>query len=147
MSIGAGMVAGWISFQRKDGERMEKEPVAKSGGEEPAALDMAGLLARMGGKKELAGRMAQIYQRLHPEQIRVLRRVVAEGDAEALRLQAHTIKGGAGNVGGLALHAMAVQMEERAKAGRLEEARGLMPALERESARLLEALKTEFGAP
>ena len=126
---------------------MENESVAKSGGEEPAVLDVTGMLARMGGKKELAGRMAQIYMRLHPDQIGVLRRVVAEGNADAIRLQSHTIKGGAGNVGGLALRSLAQQMESRAQGGKVDEARGLLPALERESARLLEALKAEFGLP
>ncbi len=124
---------------------MNDEPTATPMEESPVVLDVAGMLKRMGGLRELACRMAQIYMKMHPEQITALRRVVAEGDAEALRLQAHTIKGGAGNMGGIALHSVALQMESRANAGKLEEARRLLASVEQESARLLEALKKEFA--
>ena len=108
-------------------------------------LDVAGLVARMGGKRDVARRMANIYLQLHPAQLVELRRVVTEKDVRAVGLQAHTIKGGAGNVGGMALRSLALQMESRAQVGNLEEACSLLPAMERESVRLLEALKAEFA--
>ena len=124
---------------------MDHEPVARLAEKEPVVLDVAGLLARMGGKRDVARRMANIYLQMHPDQITVLRRLAAEGDLNALRLQAHTIKGGAGNIGGHALHSVVTQMETWAHEGKREDALRLLPSVERESVRLLEALKAEFS--
>jgi two-component system, sensor histidine kinase and response regulator len=117
------------------------------GAEEPKVLDLEGMLGRMGGKRDLAQRVAEIYLQMHPAQIEALRKVVQEGgDAGDLRLQAHTVKGGAGSVGGNALRSAALKMEARAREGKLEEARLVLGEIERESLRLQEALRLEFAA-
>ena len=66
-----------------------------------------------------------------PRQLKALQDyLAADDDAGALR-QAHTIKGVANNVGGMLLAALALKMEEAARAGDLETLKAFLPELKR----------------
>jgi len=60
----------------------------------------------------------------------MLKRHVAQGDAAQASAQAHSIKGAAANVGGMALSAAAFAIEQAGKAGRLDTLAALVPELD-----------------
>jgi HPt (histidine-containing phosphotransfer) domain-containing protein len=67
-----------------------------------------------------------------PKQISALREHIDSGKAALAGGQAHQIKGAAANVGGVALSAVAFEMEKAGQAGRLDEIAAFMPELERQ---------------
>jgi len=67
-----------------------------------------------------------------PRQLQALKKHIDQRDAGSAGNQAHAIKGAAANVGGIALSAVADEMEKAGKAGRPEEMAALMPELERQ---------------
>ena len=75
-----------------------------------------------------------------PRQMAVLKQHVVAGDAALAGNQAHSIKGAAANVGGLALSAVASEVEQAGKAGHLDAVATLMPEMERQFDLLKEAM-------
>jgi PAS domain S-box-containing protein len=116
----------------------ERSPAvaAPRGAAEPSAVppvfDRPALLARLIGDEELVKEIIAGFLKDMPLQIKALRTHIAKADAGAAGGQAHAIKGAAANVGGLALSAVANDMERSGKAGRLREAGELLPELERQ---------------
>jgi two-component system sensor histidine kinase/response regulator len=78
-----------------------------------------------------------------PKQIEILKSFLEAGDAARVERQAHSIKGASANVGGEALRAVAFELEQAGKTGNLEAVRARLPELERQFARLKEAM-SEF---
>jgi two-component system sensor histidine kinase/response regulator len=129
----------------------ERSPAvaAPRGAAEPSAVlsvfDRPALLARLIGDEELVKEIIAGFLKDMPLQIKALRTHIDKADAGAAGGQAHAIKGAAANVGGLALSAVAKDMERSGKAGRLREAAELLPELERQfdllKARMREAVR------
>ena len=67
------------------------------------------------------------------------------GDTPGAERQAHTIKGASANVGGECLRAVAFEMEKAAKAGNLEAVMARLPEMERQFARLKQAMEQHFN--
>jgi HPt (histidine-containing phosphotransfer) domain-containing protein len=63
---------------------------------------------------------------------------LSAGDAETVRREAHSIKGGAANLTAGALSSAALLLEEIGRSGELEKGHGLIDRLEREVSRLEE---------
>jgi two-component system sensor histidine kinase/response regulator len=80
-----------------------------------------------------------------PRQIEALRDHLGADDAPGALRQAHTIKGASATVGGEALRAVARAMEEAGQAGDLDAVAALLPDLELQLARLMEAMKDLTG--
>jgi len=78
-----------------------------------AALDMATALARLGGNERLLHSVAAEFTRDYADCAADLRRLVADGDLEAAKRLAHTIKGVAGNIAANALAEAARTLEGR----------------------------------
>jgi two-component system, sensor histidine kinase and response regulator len=75
-----------------------------------------------------------------PQRIAAVRTAVVQADAQELANAAHSLRGGAANLGGMRLAALCGQLEEAGRQGRLTEAVHLIPGLPGEAAHLLDAL-------
>lgn len=75
-----------------------------------------------------------------PAQVQKLEKLIETGDAERVRLQAHTLKGAAATVSALALQHIGSQMERASMDGDLNRAALLLPSLKVEFDRLKVAL-------
>jgi signal transduction histidine kinase/CheY-like chemotaxis protein/HPt (histidine-containing phosphotransfer) domain-containing protein len=104
--------------------------------ETKAVFDEEELLKRLMGDKTLGQAVILGFLEDIPQQIRVLKDRLGEGDAPLAYRQAHTIKGAAATVGASALHEVAFMMEQAGKGGELDRAVGLFPRLEEEFERL-----------
>jgi HPt (histidine-containing phosphotransfer) domain-containing protein len=69
-----------------------------------------------------------------------IRQTIHDGDAAALRLKSHTLKGSIRYFGSGPAYQRAFELEELGRNGKLEEAERLLPILEQEIGRLVPAL-------
>ena len=102
---------------------------------ESLVFDREGVLDRLMGGEALAAKVTAVFTGLFPGMMTELRRALDAADAPLAQRQAHSIKGAAANVGANALSVLALQMEQAAKEGKLEEVR-----------RDLESLQSAFDA-
>jgi PAS domain S-box-containing protein len=113
---------------------------APGGAAEPSAgppvFDRQAFMARLMGDEDLAKTIIAGFLEDIPKRILALRTHLDRGDAGSAGGQAHAIKGAAANVGGMALSAVASEIEEAGKAGRREELAALVPEIERQFALL-----------
>jgi len=103
-------------------------------------FDQAGMLARMMDDEELARTVAGGFLEDLPKQITILKDFLKAGDVPGSERQAHSIKGASANVGGEALRAVALEMEQAAKAGDLQSVAARLPELDNRLALLSEAM-------
>jgi HPt (histidine-containing phosphotransfer) domain-containing protein len=99
-------------------------------------LDLEGTLDNLGGDPELLEELVGFFLEMVPQQIEDLAAVVAAGDVAAVDLQAHSIKGGAANVGAIRVSAAARELELLAKAGGLDGADAMVARIREEFAAL-----------
>ena len=105
-----------------------------------SVLDEAALLALVGGDEELMREIIALYLVEYPRLLRDIRAAAASGDARALELSAHALKGSVGNMAASRASEAARELETLARADQLPAARGVLITLERELARLQNAL-------
>jgi CheY-like chemotaxis protein len=86
----------------------------------PPVFDEPALVARLMGDRELARKIVGAFLDDVPAQLAALQSHVAAGDAAAVVLQAHNIKGAAANAAAIALHAVALQLERAGRASNLD---------------------------
>ncbi len=122
---------------------VEMRPAAKV---EPAVFDRAGVLNRLMDDTDLARVVLQGFLGDLPRQIEALRTCLLAGDAPGVVRAAHTIQGASANVGGDALRAVALLLEEAARGGDLLAAGAALPDLEAQFGRLREAMG-DLGDP
>jgi HPt (histidine-containing phosphotransfer) domain-containing protein len=89
-------------------------------------------MARLMNDEELVGKIIQGFLEDIPKQIKLLAQAIGQKDMKRTGGQSHTIKGAAANVGGMALSAVASEMEKAARADRPDEIAALLPELERQ---------------
>jgi len=104
----------------------------------PVVFDRAGM-----NDEDLAPAVTESFLDDILRQIEALRGYLEAGDAPGAERQAHTLGGASSNAGGAALRALAFEMEKAGKAGDLGPVRAGMDDLEREFARLKEAMTRE----
>ena len=97
------------------------------------------------GDEDLAREVIGEFLNDIPRQIEALKRCLGLADASSAWRQAHLLKGAAATVGGDALHALALEMENDGKAGKLEALAAHMDDLERQFLRLKEAMTEKVG--
>ncbi|HOS98581.1 MAG TPA: Hpt domain-containing protein, partial [Deltaproteobacteria bacterium] len=100
----------------------------------PPVFDMGGLLERLCGDEDLARTVVRAFLEDLPKTVSRLKESLARSDAGGIALNAHTIKGAAGNAGGEALRDVSSRMETAARKGSVDSAQSLMPELERQCA-------------
>jgi HPt (histidine-containing phosphotransfer) domain-containing protein len=110
----------------------------------PVVFDRAGMRERLMYDEDLTQEVMQCFLDDIPRQIEALRGYLDAWEAPGAERQAHTIKGASAYVGGEALRALAFEMEKAGKAGDLGSVQAQMGDLEREFARLKEAMAQEI---
>ena len=95
-------------------------------------LDLDGTLENLGGDPELLQELLEFFMELGPGQLDDLQSVVEAGDIAAVDLQAHSMKGGAANVGAVRVRDVAKELEMLAKSGSLDGAAELFAQLRSE---------------
>ena len=99
------------------------------------------LLSRLMGDKGLVGKVVAVFLEDAPQQLRALNDKLKAGDADAVRLQAHTLKGAAATISAEILRGVCSEVQEAAAAKELSRVAPLMLRLEEEFQRLATALK------
>ncbi len=115
----------------KERPGMTEEPASLPNREaDPPVFDLAGVLERMMGDKELAWMVIEAFLDDGPSQIQELQAVLRSRDLDATRRQAHSIKGAAATVGAERLRKTAYAMEQAADAGNLAPVEAAMSELQ-----------------
>ena len=104
-------------------------------------FDRVAMRERLMGDEELISSVAEVFLTDMPTQIDLLRSLVATNDMEQIAGMAHRIKGASANVGGMALSALALKIEQAGKSGNLEVIQLCMPELEQCYAQLKMAME------
>jgi CheY-like chemotaxis protein/HPt (histidine-containing phosphotransfer) domain-containing protein len=108
----------------------------------PSHFDRDGLVRRMLGNEDLARTVAGAFlEDTMSLQLPALAAAVRNADAPAARMAAHTIRGGASNVGGNELSGLARQMEVLAAAGSLGTANELLAKVRESFETLKESIR------
>ena len=110
----------------------EHEPMA-----ETLVWNLAGALERVGGDRDLLGELMGIFEVESPKLLGMIRAAIARGDAAALELNAHGLKGAAGNFSAGPAAARARELEMMGRNKTLEGAPEKLGLLEAEIKRLL----------
>jgi len=97
-----------------------------------SVFDRAALTARLMDDEELLQQIVTGFLDDMPRQIDALKTHAGSGDATQVGLQAHTIKGAAASVGGMALSAVALRLEQAGKAGQLDTVAALVSELDQQ---------------
>ena len=99
---------------------------------EKAVFDSEDLEERLLDDKELVEELLINAMQDLPGQIENLNKLIKDGDAEKIELQAHSIKGSASNISADALTHVSLKIEKAGAAGDIELSRFLFPELKRE---------------
>ncbi|HIJ94322.1 MAG TPA: response regulator [Desulfuromonadales bacterium] len=92
-------------------------------------FDRAELLERLGGRDDMMGRFLEMFSRNVAGYMEQLRSAAERGDTEQLRIQAHTIKGAAGNISARVVRETAAALETLAREGKVDEAVAMIDRL------------------
>jgi HPt (histidine-containing phosphotransfer) domain-containing protein len=88
------------------------------------------MMERAMGDEQLAAEILDAFFQDTPHQIKELKELLENGDAQACGRQAHSIKGAAANVGGERLRQVALEMEKAGDAGDLNAIAARVDSLE-----------------
>ena len=94
-----------------------------------AAFDRESFVERVMGNEELACRIIRGFVDDMPVQIARLAEAVSAGDAQQVRMLAHSIKGAAASVDGLEMREAAWMLEQKGSSGDLTDAPAALPVL------------------
>ncbi len=128
----------WLAPQDETGDLTSETPATdeakdllETDDQIPEIFNREDLLIRVMGNENLAVRLIKIFLNDMPGQIMALKASVAQRLAGQAGVQAHKIKGTAGNVGSPALWEIASAMEKAGEAEDVEELDNLIPKLEK----------------
>jgi two-component system sensor histidine kinase/response regulator len=109
--------------------------------QEDGVIDRAALLAGVDGNRRLLRELVHLFLADCPLRLRAIREAVRRRDAEALRIEAHTLKGSVGNFAAKQALAAAQRLEIMGRDGDLDKAGAACIALESQLTRLIKALR------
>ncbi|NLX94654.1 MAG: response regulator [Rhodopirellula sp.] len=112
---------------------------------EPAGLDFAEALQAVEGDCAALECVILAAQEECPRQLDAIRQSLLGGDATALRLAAHTLKGSIRYFGETRAFRVALQLEQAAKSEKLADAAALLSPLEEAMQQFLEGLRTQLA--
>ncbi|WP_462322796.1 Hpt domain-containing protein [Halochromatium sp.] len=104
-------------------------------------FSIAVLVERLDGDQEIAREVAAAFVESSQELLQQLDGAIAAGRADAVRRNAHSIKGAAANIGANALAETAAEIEDAGRDQRLELAERLVPQLHRRIEHVFAVLK------
>jgi DNA-binding response OmpR family regulator len=131
----AEMIDKWL-------EHIQNRPAPAAKSASPV-FDRQAFVDRLLGDLDLVREITAGFLKDMPEQIGKLKKHIDGGDVKAAGEQAHSIKGAAANVGGMAFSAAALAIERAAKANSREKVSALLPELQRQFLLLQERLLGE----
>jgi HPt (histidine-containing phosphotransfer) domain-containing protein len=99
------------------------------------------LLNAVGGDGEFLAELLETYFSDTPQLFTTMHTAITEGDAEAFRRAAHSLKSNSANFGALDLSQKAKVLEDMGKAGDLSQAGEVLPDVEKEYAKVKSALE------
>ena len=102
------------------------------------------MMGRLAGDEKLARSLVSGFLNDVPKRVARMKKDLADGTVANVGHEAHTIKGAAAAVSGLALRALASKMEQSAHAGDLAAVAARLPELEARFARLQAALVAHY---
>ena len=111
-------------------------------GQDPA-LDPTSTLARVGGNLALLRQLADVFRDDCTRLVGAIRDAVGSGDAAGLRQAAHTLKGGAANLGARPLAALCALVEKQAREGSTEGVEEVLAEAGRQVEDVCRALQAE----
>ncbi len=94
---------------------------------------------------EMLTEMIDAFLAEAPQLLAQIKQAIEQGDAETLRMAAHTLKGSGGNMGARPVQQLSRTLEKMARQGVLEGAVEIFQALEREYERAREVFEAERG--
>jgi HPt (histidine-containing phosphotransfer) domain-containing protein len=109
--------------------------------QEGGVIDRAALLAGVDGNRRLLLKLVRLFLADYPRRLAGIKEAIRRGDAGALQIEAHTLKGSVGNFAAQQAIAAAERLEIMARDGDLDKARDACMALESQLARLTEGLR------
>ena len=101
-----------------------------------APLDLAKALTWVDGDKELLAELVAVFLEDLPERTEALRAAVETEDAQGTERAAHSLKGAVASLGGETARALAYELEQMGRAGRLAGVGLLFAELEGELGRI-----------
>jgi CheY-like chemotaxis protein len=107
-------------------------------------FDADDLLARIGGRSELIPRFLELFRNGVARQREELAAAVSSGDADAVRIAAHAVKGSAANISALRVHDIAANIEKNAIEGHINAAVAQIPNLHEELDRFDRCSREQF---
>ncbi len=122
-----------------DADPVQPPPAVDPVSETPV-IDMTEALAKVDGDEELLGELATIFLQSYPAMLENVRASVQEGDAEALRRNAHLLKGSIGNFMAKDAFEAAHRLEQIGEKGDLAECSRALESLEAALTKLDEAM-------
>ena len=93
-------------------------------------IDLEVALARVGGDLELLREVAGLFLDDYPRELARLRDAVASADANLVERCSHSLKGSVSNFGAPEVSSAALALEERGRAGTLDDAATMLLRLE-----------------
>jgi signal transduction histidine kinase/DNA-binding response OmpR family regulator/HPt (histidine-containing phosphotransfer) domain-containing protein len=111
-----------------------------------AAIDAAGLLARVGGDQELMRDVVRLFLEDCPVRLAAIRAAITAGDMDALRTAAHALRGAAGTLSASGLVEAASVLERIGAEKRTDAAEAAWKTLNAQAAQLAAALQAMEGA-
>ncbi|HJY88449.1 MAG TPA: ATP-binding protein [Candidatus Acidoferrales bacterium] len=141
------LAAGMDAYISKPIEPVELiETVERLGaGPAPPTLDRAAVLSRVGGDETFLRRLVKLFLSDGPKRVAMMRKALADGDAESLARAAHALKGTVGIFGAHDVVEASRHLEVLARAGDLTVAREAFAVLENELAQVWPQLDTLAG--
>ena len=137
----AAVLAHWVERRAEASPEPSIGPPRRPGDDTaPEVFDPGVLLTLLGDDRAAVREIVAEYLDDVPRQLEQLRAALEAGDDDAVRRQAHTLKGASANVGAAALRTAAWALERAAADGDLATARDLYGSLEVESQRLRDRL-------
>ena len=136
----AQVLAKWLGRPAPAGQCSDWED-GGAGGLRYQVFDRSGLLKRLAGNHGLAERLVREFLVDTPSQLRILRKLLEDGDADSARRQAHKVKGAAANLSAGPLREAAFHTEQAAMAGQLDKVADLLVAMEDEFERVKSVLQ------
>ncbi|MHC5536833.1 response regulator, partial [Singulisphaera rosea] len=116
----------WPTFmdilERHSRQPAESESVSDTEGLSRTILDLDSALANLNSNREILREITEMFLDDAPGMIQGLAEAIDRGDAKALRLGAHTLKGSVSILGGLAATIVVARLEEIGRTGDLAEA-------------------------
>ena len=129
--------------QSKEHLKVMPQGAVVATGKEPIipVFGAAVLMTRLMDDEKLVLTVCRGYLDELPKTMAALQGCLETDDVDGATRVAHSIRGAAGNIGGEALRAAAHAMEQAGKTGDIASARGNMPELEVQTARLTTAIE------